>query len=296
MVDVPVTHERLVIGGCGDVGHRVATWLQQDSKSSVEILALVNTQSSADLCHQRGMTAKVLELDKALQLPTELNGADLLYLAPPSTVGLVDQRSTHFIQALVDQKLIPKKVILISTTAVYGDCDGNWVNEQTPTQPQTDRGRRRLNAEQQWSRWASDNTVGLRVLRVAGIYAYSRIPRDRIRKGLPLVIAPECGFTNRIHVDDLVQVILAALDQETGIEVFNVSDGTPGTITEFLVAATKVIGLPPLPQISFAEAEQQSSKNLLSYLRESRRIDNTKMLSQLKVTLSHPDFRSGLRH
>jgi nucleoside-diphosphate-sugar epimerase len=291
-----VSHNRLVIGGCGDIGRRVAKRLQQDSKLSYEVSALVNTPLSADLCRQGGMHVAALDLDKALQLPTTLNDADLIYLVPPSKIGFVDQRSTHFISAMLDQNLVPKKVVLISTTAVYGDCNGNWINEQTTTQPQTERGRRRLNGEQQWSRWASDNVVSLTVLRVAGIYANNRIPRDRIKKGSPVVIERDCGFTNRIHADDLVQVIIAALDQGCGLEILNVSDGVPGTITEFLVEASKIIGLPALPQISLAEAEQQLSKTMLSYLQESRRIDNTKMLNQLKVTLSHPDFRSGLRH
>ena len=286
---------RLVICGCSDMGHRVAKQLF-GGPSNVEIYALVNTQSSADLCQQHGISASIIELDKSLQLAEELNGADLLYLAPPSSSGLLDQRSAHFIQAMAKQGLLPKKVVLLSTTAVYGDCAGNWVNELTSTEPQTDRGKRRLNAEQQWSSWASDNAVGLIVLRVAGIYANSRIPRARIKQGLPVVFAPECGFSNRIHADDLAKVIIAALDLQSSYEVFNVSDGTPGTITEFLVEATKVIGLPPLPQISLAEAEHQLSTNMLSYLRESRQIDNKKMLRQLKVTLSHPDFRSGLRH
>jgi len=287
--------DRVVICGCGDIGLRAAHELL-GKDSGTEVRAWVNTQLSAELCQQRGLASEILELNNALRLPEQLNGADLIYLVPPSSSGIVDQRSTHFLYAMEQQAMRPKKVVLLSTTAVYGDCAGAWVNEKTPAKPQTNRGKRRLDAERQWLKWALSNSISLMVLRVAGIYAFDRIPRARIAQGSPLVIAQECGFSNRIHADDLAKIIVAALALETKFEIFNVSDGMPTTLTEFMVEATKVAGLPPLPQISMAEAEQQLGKSLLSYLRESRQIDNKKMLKQLKVTLSHPDFRSGLRH
>jgi nucleoside-diphosphate-sugar epimerase len=209
---------------------------------------------------------------------------------------LFDTRSRRVIELLRKQGLRPKKIVLISTTGVYGDYDGEWVTEKSITKPQTERGQRRLDSEQQWLTWCEDYKVEINVLRVPGIYAFSRIPRQRLDNETPVVRAQESGYSNRIHADDLAMVAVTAMRKPIAGEIFNVTDGSPGKIAEYLQAACVVLGLPPLAEISMRQAETELSSGMLSYLSESRKISNQKMLSKLNVTLTYPDFRIGLRH
>jgi len=192
--------------------------------------------------------------------------------------------------------IAPEKVVLISTTGVYGDCQGQWVTEKNQTNPETERGQRRLDSEQQWLSWSKKNSVPVVILRVPGIYANSRLPRDRIAARTPVVNPDECGFTNRVHADDLALMCVAAMRKGKPTDVFNATDGTPGKISEYLQEAARILGAEPLPEISLSEAESQLSSGMLSYLNESRKISNEKILDQLNISLRYPDFREGIKH
>lgn len=286
-----------VIVGCGDVGRRIAQQLILDGTAPASIIAFSRSAESQNLAIEQGLHSLLLDLDTAVTLPSELHHSKLIYLVPPQKHGTSDLRSQHFLAGLTKQKLVPRSVVLISTTGVYGNTDGAWVTEATPAKPQTERGQRRLEMEQQWRHWVAQNPPSqLRILRVPGIYANSRIPLARLKKASPVVVAEESGYSNRVHADDLAQVCLAALSY-TGQElIFNVTDGTPGKISEYLQAAAEVAKLPPLPEVSLQEAKQVLTPAMLSYVSESRRISNEKMLRELDVALRYPDFRVGLRH
>ena len=284
-----------VIIGCGDVGRRIAKQLVSNHVLPSDIVGLVNSQASVRECSALGITVKRFDLD-ALQ--TDLNRCDkteIYYTVAPQKKGLQDQRTQSLLTHFSDKNIAPSKAVVISTTGVYGDCGGEWVDELSPTQPQTDRGQRRLNLEKQWLAWGIKSSVPVVIMRVPGIYANSRLPVERIKNRTPVVRAKECGFTNRIHADDLAQVSIAAMRDAQAGEVFNVTDGTPGKISEYLQAAAQVLGEQPLPEISLAEAQTQLSSGMLSYLSESRKISNRKMLSELKVELRYADFREGIK-
>lgn len=282
-----------VIVGYGDVGQRIARQLSREQGSD-QIIAL--SRSTGADSSMANLVPFQYDLDQPLTLPASFNSAKLYYLVPPQKQGDTDQRSRSLIARLNAQEIQPNKVVLISTTGVYGDCQGEWVTEETATNPQTDRGKRRQDSEQQWRQWSQEAGVPLNILRVPGIYAFSRIPRQRLERGTPVVRAEECGYTNRIHADDLATVAIAAMDSALEGEVFNVTDGTPGKISEYLQEAARTLGLAPLPEIGMAEAQELLSTGMLSYLSESRRISNSKMLEKLSVALAYPDFRVGLRH
>ena len=291
-----------VILGCGDVGRRIIAQLTSspvslaDSISDSSILACTRSAQARQNNALLGVQSIELDIDKAHALPAEIQGSDLYYLIPPPKQGTIDTRSRRVIELLSEQGLAPKKIVLISTTGVYGDCRGEWVTEKSTTSPQTERGQRRLDSERQWLAWCEDYNVAINVLRVPGIYAFSRIPRQRLENKTPVVRAQESGYSNRIHADDLAMVAISAMHEPIAGEVFNVTDGSPGKISEYLQAACVVLGLPPLAEISMREAQAELSSGMLSYLSESRKISNQKMLSTLKVTLAYPDFRIGLRH
>jgi nucleoside-diphosphate-sugar epimerase len=203
----------------------------------------------------------------------------------------------NFIEALSANKL-PAKIILISTTAVYGDCQGEWITEEQPVNPQTDRGLRRHDAENTLRDWSEKTGVLAIILRVGGIYGAGRLPLERLKKGLPILKEGESPFTNRIHQDDLAKICIAAAEDGrpgvSNVEIYNVSDGQPSTMSYYFKAVAKANGLPQPPEITKAEAEKVMTAGMLSYLKESRRLDNKKMLKNLQITLRYKNLEEAL--
>ena len=282
---------RVFIVGCGDIGQRVAHLCLQRGD---DVSALTHSSDSAQKLEALGISTVSGDLDRPETL-SDLPVADavIYYLAPPPGSGVSDSRMANFCQA-VSPVLTPKKVIYISTSGVYGDCAGAWVDESVPPAPQTDRSRRRLAAEGTLSIWGVKRQVPIVILRVPGIYGPGRLPLDRVRQGMPVLRESESPWTNRIHADDLAQVCVAAAEKGQVGDIFNVSDGQPGTMTEYFNAVAAAFGLPLPLQVSMEEARSQLSPALLSYLSESRRLDNRRMLQQLGVVLRYPDLASGL--
>ena len=298
---------KTVILGCGDVGQRIANALLSDGIDPAQIIAYVNSPSSADACAALGLTSYVIDLDQPETLNNtlhECHASELYYTVAPQKSGEHDLRSRALLEAFNQQSITPNKVVLISTTGVYGDCAGEWVSEQNALNPSTERAKRRVDSERQWGGVGSvvesaigDAVVGSAVvLRVPGIYAFSRLPRARIAQRTPVVNPQECGYTNRIHADDLARICIIAMRKAPAGEVFNATDGRAGNISEYLQAAAQYLGEPPLPEISLQDAAAIFSASMLSYLHESRRISNQKMLDELGVVLQYPDFREGIKH
>jgi len=286
--------QRSLIFGCGDVGRRIAKYLIENGLQAASISGYVNSEESLGKAATLAVNCDLINLDQPLLDLSACHDAQLYYTVAPQKQGLRDQRSRSVIRQFSDHKIRPSKVVLISTTGVYGDCNGDWVSEQSPTQPKTERGQRRLNAEAQWLDWGRKNAVDVVVLRVPGIYAFSRLPRQRLKRKTPVVRAQECGFSNRIHADDLARICVIAMHRAPAGEVYNATDGFPGKISEYLQAAAAALGYEPLPEISMQQAQNELSAGMLSYLNESRRISNRKLLDDLNVELLYPDFKQGI--
>jgi nucleoside-diphosphate-sugar epimerase len=283
--------EEVFIAGCGYVGERVArVWLERGAR----VRALVRRSDRAECLHSLGVVPVHGDLDLPGTL-TDLPGGGALvyYFAPPPKAGTTDPRIRAFLAA-VDRGAPPLKAVYISTTGVYGDLRGGWANENTPAKPMTPRARRRWDAESTFRRWEKERGVPVIVLRVPGIYGPGRIPAERIRKGIPVVREEDAPFTNRIHVEDLVRACIAAGLYGRPGAVYNVSDGSPGTMTQYFFAVADALGLPRPPALSLDEASRSLNPQLLSFLRESRRIDNSRMREELCVRPLYPDLRSGL--
>ncbi len=281
--------------GCGDVGRRIATQLIKSGEQAASILGIVQSQGSNLKCLDLEINVDRSDFDRSDFALSSLDQSSCYYLVPPQKSAELDLRSRTVLADLTAKKITPKKVVLISTTGVYGDYSGEWVTEQSDTKPLTERGKRRLDSEQQWSGWCQSQGIDYVILRVPGIYARSRIPRQRIEQRIPVVTANECGYTNRIHADDLASVAITAMQVAVTGEIYNVTDGSPGKITEYLQAAAVELKLAEPPEISMHEAKQTLSSGMLSYLSESRKISNEKMLTELKITLRYPNFRQGLK-
>ena len=283
---------RFLIIGCGDIGRRVA---KLAGDKGIPVSALVRPGKSADELKELAVRAIPGDLDEPgslRNLPTQ--GAVLFYFAPPPGGGLADPRMRAFCAAILPGDE-PRKVIYISTSGVYGDCGTAAVTEETAVNPQTARARRRLDAETVLGKWSKERNVAVVILRVTGIYGPGRLPVTYIESGHPVLEEQEAPFTNRIHADDLARICLAAAEKGEAGEIFNVSDGRPGTMTQYFNAVADLLGLPRPPQVTLAEARRVMKPLMLSYIAESRRMENRKMLDKLGVKLLYPTLEEGLR-
>ncbi|MES9856917.1 MAG: SDR family oxidoreductase [Sedimenticola sp.] len=280
---------RLIVG-CGYLGQKV---VQEQQKQGVGSICMVRSDASAEALGERGFKVVQADLDAADLPPLPLKGTELFYFAPPQPRGVEDSRVAHLLAAC-DRQGVPRRIAYLSTTGVYGDCGGDWVDETRAVNPVAERALRRRDAEQRFHQWCQSRPTQLVILRVAGIYGPGKLPLERLRKGLPMVREEEAPYTNRIHVDDLVQVCLAAMERGADGEVYNVSDGQPGNMTDYFNRVADRAGLARPPLISLADGEERLSSGMISYMRESRRLGNRKMLRELGVVLSYPDLDRGL--
>lgn len=288
MQDTPV-----FIVGCGYVGERVAA---EERHRGREVFALARTPRSAQRLLTFGIEPVRGDLDdpeSLRDLPTA--DATIHYFAPPPDRGDADPRIEAFLNA-VPAGRTPRRIVLISTSGVYGDCAGEWVDERRPRDPRVDRARRRVSAELALERWAEERDVPCAILRVPGIYGPDRLPLDRIEKGVPVLAEAESPWSNRIHVDDLAAACIAAGEDGRATGAFNVSDGHPSTMTDYFKRVARAAGLPEPPEISLAEARETLSPAMLSYLAESKRLDITRMRQELGVEPAYPDLDAALRH
>jgi len=273
--------------GCGDIGRRVAA-----SYGDQIVRGVVRSKSSVDSCQNTNIIASQIDLDTSYTLPHEqFNNANVFYFAPPPSTGLNDPRLEVFLNTVSN---LPKRIVLISTTGVYGDSKGEWIDENTPINPKAERAHRRVSAEQLLQGWASNHNREFMILRVPGIYAQDRLPLSRLKKGLAVVNENEAGWTNRIHADDLAQACKAAMECERKNQIINVTDGNPSSMTDYFNRVADYAGLARPPQISMKEAEETLSEGMVSYLKESRRIRNEKMLDILDITLKYPSLEKAL--
>jgi len=281
----------MLIVGCGDVGRRIAHRAQRRDEA---VTALVRSAESAQRLTADGIRALAVDLDRPPQNPIG-NGEEreIFYFAPPAGDGAQDPRISNFLTALRPGP--NPRIVYISTTGVYGDCQGAWVDETWPARPSVDRAKRRLDAEQRLLTWREQGHGAVVLLRVAGIYGPGKLPLARLQKQVPMITASDAPWTNRIHIDDLVAVCEAAMARGRDGTVYNVSDGTPGNMRDYFDRVADLYGIPRPPAISLDEAQRQLSPGMLSYLGESRRLDNRKMRTELGVELRYPDLESGLR-
>jgi nucleoside-diphosphate-sugar epimerase len=280
----------MLIVGCGYIGQRVAQRLQ---RQQMPVSGAVRSDASADTLLAEGAAAIACDLDKQ-GLPLGVSAdRDVLYCVPPPAQGRLDLRMRRFLDGL-SQSGQPRRIVYLSTSGVYGDCQGAWVDESWPANPQVDRAQRRWDAEQRLQAWRTRTGGELVILRVAGIYGPGKLPLARLRRGEPMVAEHEAPWTNRIHADDLVSACLAAMQYGHDGQVYNACDGSPGNMTDYFNRVADMAGLPRPPAIGLAEARRRLSPGLLSYLGESRRLRNTRLLCDTGLRLRYPDLASGL--
>ena len=283
----------VVIIGCGDIGTQVAQFYLDQG---VAVHGLVRSIESVKRLQSLGISTSQADLSASFKLDFNVEKSQLYYFAPPPAQGTEDIHTSHLLAAMQSAGQSPSRIVYISTTGVYGDCQGRWISEDEPVKPEADRARRRLDAEIQLSEWTRQSDTEIIILRVAGIYGPGKLPLARLRKGLPVIRESEAPFTNRIHSADLVKMAITAMQRGHNRAIYHACDGHPGTMTDYFKQVARKAGLPPPKEISLAEGEKSLSAGMMSYMRESRRLSNTKTLRELDLKLAYPSLQEGLQH
>ncbi len=269
----------------------------------MQVLALTSSADKAAALRAKGAVPLVGNLDDIKTL-RRLSGlaTRVLHLAPPPGEGAGgpswwrDPR-TVALARVMRLRSLPVSLVYASTSGVYGDCEGALVSETRAVAPATPRAQRRVNAERA-VRHLGRAGVRASVLRIPGIYAPDReggTPEARLRRGTPVLCADDDVFTNHIHADDLARACMAALWRGRPQRVYNVSDSTHMKMGDYFDLAADLYGLPRPPRVPRSTAHEHLSLMLLSFMGESRRLDNQRMVHELRLRLRYPSVADGLR-
>jgi nucleoside-diphosphate-sugar epimerase len=282
---------RLLIVGCGDVALRMVPLL----RGRFRLYALNRSQERHALLRAHGITPLSGDLDDAASL-ARLAGLphDVVHLAPPPNVGSHDARTANLIRVLRKARSIPQRLVYISSSGVYGDCGGAVVEEHRRVNPQSDRARRRADAERRLRRWGRDSGVRVMILRVPGIYAADRLPLERIRQGIPVLDEQDDPYTNHIHAEDLARIVLAALSRGRSQRAYHAADGGWLRMGEYFDLVARHFALSRPPRVSREAASGRIPPALMSFMRESRRLANRRLREELRYRLRYPSVEQAI--
>jgi len=283
---------RLLIIGCGDVGLRVLKLLA----GRWRVFALTSSPERAAGLRAAGAVPLVGNLDEPATLARLAGLADLvLHLAPPAREGDTDARTRRLLAALARRP--PATLVYASTTGVYGDCGGDFIDETRAPNPATDRARRRVDAEAGLRAFGRRHGTRVSLLRIPGIYARDREgghPRERLLRGTPVLRREDDVFTNHIHADDLARACLLALLRGLPQRAVNVCDDSQLLMGDYFDLAADLAGLPRPERIARAEAAERMGAMQLSFWSESRRLSNARLKCELRLRLRYATPAEGL--
>jgi nucleoside-diphosphate-sugar epimerase len=234
------------------------------------------------------------DLDRPETLEALPEADAVLHCAPPPPRGSADPRTGTLLDALAKRGILPARLVYVSTSGVYGDCGGARVDESRAVRPQSERARRRVDAERRLALWCSERGAALVILRAPGIYAADRLPLERLRAGTPVLRAEDDVYTNHIHAEDLVAAVVRALDGASPAGTYNASDDSELRMGDWLDLVADRAGLPRPPRIARAEAAARIPPGLLSFMGESRRLVNRRLKETLGVRLRFPTVHEGV--
>lgn len=300
---------RILIVGCGDVGMRVARLLGGRAR----LYALTHSPERHAELRAAGITPISGSLDDRQSLRRIAALAPyVLHFAPPPGEGEADPRTRRLLAALgtPTPPRGPGKsgaahaafagrgslsaLVYISTSGVYGDCGGAQVAETWPARPNNTRAKRRADAEARLRRFGRTNGR-VDILRAPGIYAQERMPAERVKKGLPAIVAADDVHTNHIHAGDLARLALSALFRGRPNRLYNAVDDSGLKMGDWFDVVADHLGLPRPPRQSREEVLAAVTPAMRTFLTESRRLSNRRIKQELKFRLKYPTVREGLQ-
>ena len=244
-----------------------------------------------------GVTQIEGDLDQPDTLKRLAGVADaVIHSAPPPPQGAGDTRTQNLIATLQRGKSLPRQLIYINTSGVYGDCGGDRVSETRRPAAQSARAARRVDAEQRLRQFGreGDRRCRVSILRAPGIYAGDRLPLERLRQRLPLMLHPEDSHTNHIHAEDLGSACIAALARGRANRAYNINDDSSLAMGEWFDALADAFALPRAPRLPREEVRRAVAPMQWSFMNESRRLDNTRMKRELRLQLRYPTVAAGI--
>jgi nucleoside-diphosphate-sugar epimerase len=320
---------RVLIVGCGDVGLRTLP-LFRARAAAPRVIALTHHPERAAELRAAGALPIAGDLDARKSL-SRLAGIarHVLHLAPPQRDGETDRRTRALLAALrmrrrsvarathaaaarhrtlrassfivpdapfgATSQSAPLRFVYASTTGVYGDCAGALIDETRPVRPENERARRRVSAERQLRGAGAGSGWRVSIVRIPGIYAENRLPLARIERAMPALVERDDVYTNHIHADDLAAILVHALGRGRPQRAINASDDTDLRMADYFDRVADAYGLPRVPRIGRAEAENRLEPITLSFMRESRRLRNARMKRELRYVLRYPTVDDFLR-
>lgn len=283
--------QKLLIVGAGDVARRTLPLLN----GRYRIFALLRDPAQDTFWRRSGVRPIGADLDHAASLKRLSGLADvILHFAPPPATGAGDPRMRRLIAALRRGRSLPRRFIYVSTTGIYGDCAGARIDETRPARPATARAKRRVDAERQLRRFGVESGVRISILRAPGIYAEDRLPIERLQKRLHALTRDDDVFTNHIHADDLAQLVASTLRLGRANRCYNASDDTEMRMGDYFDLVADTFELPRPPRVSRREARDVLTPIHLSFMSESRRLDNQRIKRELRVRLRYAQVADGI--
>ena len=280
---------RLFCFGLGYTALRLAEALMAEGWS---VAGTCRSEDKHRRLEDRGIAAYLFDRGRPLaDAGAALAGAThLLSSAPPDGQG--DSVLDHHAAAIAHAEGL-EWIGYLSTTAVYGNHRGLWVDEDTPPDPSGERGRRRLDAEKLWLDYWWGHGIPAHVFRLAGIYGPGRSALDAVRAGAAKRIDKPGQVFSRVHVDDIVAVLRASIARPNGGRAYNVCDDRPAPPAEVVEFACELLGVEPPPLVPFDEAELSPMGR--SFYADNKRVRNDRIKEELGVALEYPDYQAGLR-
>jgi nucleoside-diphosphate-sugar epimerase len=278
---------RLLIVGCGDVGMRLLPLV----RARFRVFAVTSNPDHRAILRAAGAVPIVADLDRPASLQRLARLApNVVHLAPPQADGSLDRRTRRLSAILPDGA----RVVYVSTSGVYGDCQGQLIDETRAVAPHNARAWRRVDAERVLRDWARRAGGRLAIVRAPGIYARERLPLVRLQQGTPALLEQDDVYTNHIHADDLARIVALALFRALPGRLYNAVDDTHMLMGDYFDSVADAFGLARPPRVARAELAAEVSPIKLSFMAESRRIGNARIKRELGVRLAYPEVRAAL--
>ncbi len=276
---------------CDYLGHELLNE-PASNEGNWQVSGTTRAQDKKETLRKRGIQAHIFDYEHALADPHQIleGTTHLLISTPPNDSGdpayLAHARDLPKIKTL-------QWIGYLSSTGVYGDRNGDWVDEESELRPSSKRGSRRVKAEEQWISLFQTQNLPVHIFRLAGIYGPGRCALDTIRAGAARCIEKKNHTFSRIHVEDIVQTLRASMNKPMPGRIYNVCDDHPAPSHEIISYACELLGRPKPPLIPFEQADIPPMAR--SFYNDNKRVKNNRVKEELGITFKYKDYTSGLK-